>query len=293
MPDAPFAEQQVLVTVPASFDAVARELTHQAAEQAGFRNVTLLEEPQAAFYAWIERHPDWRERVKLGDLILVVDIGGGTTDFTLIAVTEQRRRTGARARRRRRAHPARRRQHGSRAGPHGRAAAGRKRARSIDGLQLQALWHNCRVAKEKLLDPGSKAKEAAGHHSRQRHGPGRRHHQGHAAPRRSRAHPARRLLSRQSPAPTCRSASAASACRKSACPTPPTPPSPGTWRASCASRPQPSSTSASAADPAVSPPHARAVQRRRASTRACCATASSKSSNAWLDGGRHSGPSSR
>src|SRR5439155_25849 len=77
------------VTVPASFDAVARELTLQAAERAGYRDVTLLEEPQAAFYAWIERHQDWRERVEVGDLILVVDIGGGTTDFTLIAVTEQ------------------------------------------------------------------------------------------------------------------------------------------------------------------------------------------------------------
>src|SRR5256885_5196756 len=77
MPDAPFEEQQVLVTVPASFDAVARELTQSAAEQAGFRNVILLEEPQSAFYAWIERHPDWRERVHAGDLILVVDIGGG------------------------------------------------------------------------------------------------------------------------------------------------------------------------------------------------------------------------
>src|SRR5580692_12172102 len=89
MPDAPFAKQQVLVTVPASFDAVARELTLKAAEQAGYQNPLLLEEPQAAFYAWIERHPDWRERVRVGDLILVVDIGGGTTDFTLIAVTEQ------------------------------------------------------------------------------------------------------------------------------------------------------------------------------------------------------------
>src|SRR5438477_12209967 len=69
MPDAPFAEQQILVTVPASFDAVARELTLQAAERAGFRDVTLLEEPQAAFYAWLERHKNWRERVKLGDLI--------------------------------------------------------------------------------------------------------------------------------------------------------------------------------------------------------------------------------
>ena len=89
MPDAPFTEQHVLVTVPASFDAVARDLTLKAAEQAGYQNITLLEEPQAAFYAWIERHPDWRERVNVGDLILVVDIGGGTTDFTLIAVTEQ------------------------------------------------------------------------------------------------------------------------------------------------------------------------------------------------------------
>ena len=89
MADAPFAAQQVLVTVPASFDAVARELTQKAAEQAGYKNITLLEEPQAAFYAWIERHPDWRERVRVGDLILVVDIGGGTTDFTLIAVTEK------------------------------------------------------------------------------------------------------------------------------------------------------------------------------------------------------------
>ncbi len=88
MPDAKFADQQVLVTVPASFDAVARELTQEAAKQAGYGDLTLLEEPQAAFYAWIERHGDWRERVQPGDLILVVDIGGGTTDFTLIAVTE-------------------------------------------------------------------------------------------------------------------------------------------------------------------------------------------------------------
>ena len=89
MPDAPFIEQQVLVTVPASFDAVARELTLKAAEEAGYKNLLLLEEPQAAFYAWIERHPRLaRARASVGDLILVVDIGGGTTDFTLIAVTE-------------------------------------------------------------------------------------------------------------------------------------------------------------------------------------------------------------
>src|ERR1017187_7664247 len=74
MPDAPFRSQQVLVTVPASFDAVARELTLDAARQAGYENITLLEEPQAAFYAWLERHADWRLRVTVGDLILVVDI---------------------------------------------------------------------------------------------------------------------------------------------------------------------------------------------------------------------------
>ena len=119
-PDAPFAAQHVLVTVPASFDAVARELTQQAAEQAGYQNLTLLEEPQAAFYAWIERHADWRDRVALGDLILVVDIGGGTTDFSLIAVTEIGRRTLAGTRRRGRAHPARRRQYRPGAGARGR-----------------------------------------------------------------------------------------------------------------------------------------------------------------------------
>jgi molecular chaperone DnaK (HSP70) len=88
-PEAPFANHQVLVTVPASFDAVARELTQRAAAEAGFPEVVLLEEPQAAFYAWIGRNPDWRELVQVGDLILVIDIGGGTTDFTLIAVRDQ------------------------------------------------------------------------------------------------------------------------------------------------------------------------------------------------------------
>ena len=87
-PEAKLEDQPVLITVPASFDAAARELTQRAAKLAGFPEVTILEEPQAAFYAWIERNPDWREQVKPGDLILVIDIGGGTTDFTLISVTE-------------------------------------------------------------------------------------------------------------------------------------------------------------------------------------------------------------
>ncbi len=159
MPDAPFTGQQVLVTVPASFDAVARELTLEAAQKAGYQNLTLLEEPQAAFYAWIERHPDWRERVQVGDLILVVDIGGGTTDFTLIAVTE---REGELALDR------------VAVGEHillggdniDLALAGAvsqrlaEKGTRLDGRQLQTLWNNCRLAKEKLLAPGSKASEA-------------------------------------------------------------------------------------------------------------------------------------
>jgi actin-like ATPase involved in cell morphogenesis len=82
--------QEVVLTVPASFDPVARELTARAAQQAGFEHVTLLEEPQAAVYAWIEAGGDaWRQTVHVGDVILVCDVGGGTTDLTLIAVREQ------------------------------------------------------------------------------------------------------------------------------------------------------------------------------------------------------------
>jgi len=88
--DAPLEEQEVLLTVPASFDAVARDLTVRAAREAGLQHVTLLEEPQAAFYAWIDALGDrWREVVRLGDLVLVCDVGGGTTDFSLIAVREE------------------------------------------------------------------------------------------------------------------------------------------------------------------------------------------------------------
>lgn len=158
LPEAPFAEQQVLVTVPASFDAVARELTLEAAQQAGYRNLTLLEEPQAAFYAWIERHPDWRERVQVGDLILVVDIGGGTTDFTLIAITERageltldRVAVG---------------EHILLGGDNIDLALAAtvsqrlaEKGTRIDSRQLQTLWSNCRIAKEKLLEPGSKLRE--------------------------------------------------------------------------------------------------------------------------------------
>ncbi|MFD1560473.1 Hsp70 family protein [Paraburkholderia silviterrae] len=89
-PDAPFAEQDVTVTIPASFDPAARELTAEAAQAAGYTRMTLLEEPQAALYSWIQKSGGaWRKEVKVGDIILVVDVGGGTTDLSLIAVVER------------------------------------------------------------------------------------------------------------------------------------------------------------------------------------------------------------
>jgi molecular chaperone DnaK (HSP70) len=82
--------QALTLTVPASFDAVARQLTVEAAQRAGLPEPTLLEEPQAALYAWVEAMGDrWRKLVRPGDLILVVDVGGGTTDFSLIAVVDR------------------------------------------------------------------------------------------------------------------------------------------------------------------------------------------------------------
>jgi molecular chaperone DnaK (HSP70) len=82
--------QEIFLTVPASFDPGARELTIEAATKAGLKNVTLLEEPQAAFYAWLAGQGEkWRKKVKAGDIILVCDLGGGTTDFTLIAVKDE------------------------------------------------------------------------------------------------------------------------------------------------------------------------------------------------------------
>ena len=89
-PEAPFAEQEITVTIPASFDPAARELTAEAATTAGYASLTLLEEPQAALYSWIQSSEGrWRKEVKPGDIILVVDVGGGTSDFSLIAILER------------------------------------------------------------------------------------------------------------------------------------------------------------------------------------------------------------
>lgn len=145
-PDEPFDQQQVVLTVPASFDEVARQLTQKAAEQAGFRNFLLLEEPQAAFYAWLERHENWRESVEPGDLVLVIDVGGGTTDFTLISVTEK---DGALALER------------VAVGDHlllggdnmdlALAHTAAARMGKLDSMQFHTLWQQCRLAKETLL----------------------------------------------------------------------------------------------------------------------------------------------
>jgi len=146
------SEQDVLVTVPASFDEAARELTLRAAAEAGLPAVRLLEEPQAAFYAWLDHLGDrWRDRVRIGDLVLVCDVGGGTTDFSLIAVSEVE---GALALTR------------VAVGDHillggdnmdlalARLAQQRleKAGHRVDPMQLQALWLQCRAAKEHLFE---------------------------------------------------------------------------------------------------------------------------------------------
>jgi len=149
-PDASIEEQDIVLTVPASFDPAARELTAEAAGEAGFKNLVLLEEPQAAFYSWIQAtRGEWRKQIRVGEIVLVVDVGGGTTDLSLIAVTEQ---DGAVQLRR------------IAVGDHillggdnmdlalahllKNKLAGKA---SMDLWQLQALTHGCRAAKEALF----------------------------------------------------------------------------------------------------------------------------------------------
>ena len=82
--------QEIVLTVPASFDEEARELTVEASRQAGLRNLTLLEEPLAAFYAWMARNQDvLKQHLQDGELVLICDIGGGTSDFSLVRVHMQ------------------------------------------------------------------------------------------------------------------------------------------------------------------------------------------------------------
>ncbi len=155
-PDSKVAQQTVLITVPASFDAAARDLTQRAAKLAGYPEVTIIEEPQAAFYAWLERNKNWRELVKPGDLILVVDIGGGTTDFTLISVTDK----GGELQLERIAVG----DHLLLGGDNMDLAVARfaeqqfaDKGTKLDALQFHSLWQQCRTAKETLLADGAPA----------------------------------------------------------------------------------------------------------------------------------------
>ena len=150
-PGAPLARQQVTVTIPASFDPAARELTAEACQAAGLAHFTLLEEPQAALYSWIQASGGaWRKQVAHGDVLLVVDVGGGTTDFSLIAVLEQ---DGNLALQR------------VAVGEHillggdnmdlalayGVARKLAQEGKPLDAWQTRALAHACRTAKEQLL----------------------------------------------------------------------------------------------------------------------------------------------
>jgi molecular chaperone DnaK (HSP70) len=147
-------DQEIYLTVPASFDAVAREFTLVATQQAGL-SVSLLEEPQAAFYAWLSVHEnDWRQILELNDLVLVVDVGGGTTDFSLFSIQEEQGNL-----------------HFQRVavGDHillggdnmdialAHILSQKLSKAKLDAWQSMTLWHQCREAKEALLnDPNLK-----------------------------------------------------------------------------------------------------------------------------------------
>ncbi|QDU27262.1 Chaperone protein DnaK [Anatilimnocola aggregata] len=151
-PDAPLASQQVVLTVPASFDAAARELTREAALAAGLpQSLVLLEEPQAAVYAWLTSMGErWRRALKVGDTLLVCDVGGGTTDLTLVGVAEERGELMLRR---------------IAVGDHllvggdnmdlalAHFVAGKfaDKGTKLDPWQSVSLWHACRTAKETLL----------------------------------------------------------------------------------------------------------------------------------------------
>src|SRR5437764_2335674 len=143
--------QDIILTVPASFDAVGRELTVEAARAAGLERITLLEEPQAAFYAWIDASDDgWREQVEVGDVILVCDVGGGTTDLSLIAVSEDagqlvltRVAVGD--------HILLGGDNMDLALAHAAAQNFARQGIKLDAGQMQLLWHSCRAAKEGLF----------------------------------------------------------------------------------------------------------------------------------------------
>ncbi len=157
-PDAPLDQQQVVLTVPASFDASARELTREAAMEAGLpAHTVLLEEPQAAVYAWlVDQHDRWRKQLSVGDRLLVCDVGGGTTDLTLIDVAEhegelalQRLAVGN--------HLLVGGDNMDLALAHDAAERFQQQGVALDPWQAVSLWHACRTAKETLLSENGPA----------------------------------------------------------------------------------------------------------------------------------------
>jgi hypothetical protein len=153
-PEARLADQHVVLTVPASFDASARELTREAASAAGLPDdLVLLEEPQSAVYAWLTAIGDrWRKVLKVGDTLLVCDVGGGTTDLTLVGVSEEageltlkRLAVGN--------HLLLGGDNMDVALAHYVAGLFAKKGVNLDPWQSVSLWHSCRQAKEVLLAP--------------------------------------------------------------------------------------------------------------------------------------------
>ena len=153
-PDTPIQQQQVVLTVPASFDPVARELTRESAVAAGLpADFVLLEEPQAALYAWLNQQgDDWRKKLSVGKTILVCDVGGGTTDLTLISVEEaagnlelNRVAVGN--------HLLVGGDNMDLATAHVVAEKFAEKGTKLNPWQSVSLWHSCRKAKETLMSP--------------------------------------------------------------------------------------------------------------------------------------------
>jgi hypothetical protein len=151
-PQSPFSKQSVVLTVPASFDAAAREWTRQAAMAAGFpEDFVFLEEPQAALYNWVHaRQTAWRQELTEGDILLVCDVGGGTTDLTLVRVESVRGEMSLN-----------RLAVGNHmliggdnmdlALAHAASELFARQGAKLNAWQSLSLWHACRTAKEKLL----------------------------------------------------------------------------------------------------------------------------------------------
>ena len=200
------------MTIPASFDPAARELTVEAARAAGFAALTLLEEPQAALYSWIQASGGaWRKQVRPGDIILVVDVGGGTSDFSLIAVLERDGKLEL--------HRVAVGEHILLGGDNMDLALAHVVARklaaagtTLDAWQMRALTYACRGAKEQLLgDGGERPRRRAHRRAQPRQQADRRLDPHRADARRGRRPPSSTASSRRSTPRRGRSAARAPA----------------------------------------------------------------------------------